>query len=695
MSDTAALTANEKAGTVETRAEYEKNPGEFTKYWLKAIELASDEEKDWRAQAKETIDRYKANKARSFNILYANTQTTVPALYNSEPVPDVRRRFGDDDEAGQTLAEIIERAISIQAEMYDFDSTMKAAVKDRQLPGRGVSRVRLMMGENGSKWLKWEPVSYRDFRRGPAKTWDDVPWVAYRHRLKRDELVALNPKIGEQVGLDASVGEAPKKDDDKLADTFKRATVWEVWDREARKVYFLAESHPLAPLKVEDDPYKLRQFWPSPRPLYQVEVPDTLVPVCEFQIWKSLADEVDDITKRIAGIVKVMKWRGLYAGQFENIMAKLSGLDDGELAAADDSARAMQEGGIDKAIWLWPIEQAIQTVQGLYEAREQAKAHLYELTGVADILRGQTNAQETLGAQQIKAQWGSLRLQDGQKDVQRYARDCFRISADMLGLFEPAQLEAMTGLSFRPEMPEGTPPEMQQQAMMVAEQQAQKSIALLQSDLQREFAIEIETDSTIRADLSRAQQNIAGFVQGFGTFIQSVGPAVQAGMMPPEAAVKLLTSFARAFKLGREAETVLDEWEQHLQDKAKQPPPPNPEQQKAQLEIQAKQQDMQMKGAQQQADLQAKQQEQQMNLQMKQAELELKRQELELQRQKMELEAQHAQHAHAAKMQAMQEEARFASEARAADAQHEDARRGAELQFIQQKQAMRPPVGAA
>jgi hypothetical protein len=43
----------------------------------------------------------------------------------------------------------------------------------------------------------------------------------------------------------------------------------------------------------------------------------------------------------------------------------------------------------------------------------------------------------------------------------------------------------------------------------------------------------------------------------------------------------------------------------------------------------------------------------------------------------------------------MQEEARFASEARAADAQHEDARRGAELQFMQQKQAMRPQAGAA
>lgn len=567
MSQTEALSAQEQAGSVETRADYEKTPGDFTKHWLKAIELAGDEEKDWRAQADETIKRYKGSKSKSFNVLYANTQTTVPALYNSEPAPDVRRRFGDDDEAGQALAEVIERALYIQNELYDFDAVMKAAVKDRQLPGRGVSRVRLSTGPNGSKWIKWEPVAYDDFRHGPAKTWDDVPWVAYRHKFKRDELIEIAGKdLGDRVPLEVAVGEAPKKDADKLPDMFKRAIVWEIWDKETRRVYFIAESFSDAPLKVYEDPYKLRQFWPSPRPMYQVECTDTLTPVCEFTIWKALADEVDDLTKRISGIVKTMKLRGLYAGQFENLMAKLKDLDDGELAAADDAARTMQEGGIDKAVWMWPVDLAAKVVESLYTAREQAKTQLYELTGVADILRGSTQASETATAQQIKAQWGSLRLQEAQRDVQRYARDCFRISADLLGLFEPAELMAMTGI-----------------------QDAQSVMAVLKMDLQREFLIEIETDSTIKADLSKTQQNIAGFVQGFGTFVQSVGPAVQAGMMPPEIAVQLLTSFARAFKLGREAESALDAWEKALQAKAQQPPQPDPKQQADQIKAQAEQ----------------------------------------------------------------------------------------------------------
>ena len=71
--------------------------------WLEAIRLQRKAEEAWRKKAEKAVDRYRDEKERSgrrFNILFANTQTTIPALYNSEPVPDVRRRFGDDDEDG-------------------------------------------------------------------------------------------------------------------------------------------------------------------------------------------------------------------------------------------------------------------------------------------------------------------------------------------------------------------------------------------------------------------------------------------------------------------------------------------------------------------------------------------------------------------------------------------------------------------
>jgi hypothetical protein len=78
-----------------------------------------------------------------------------------------------------------------------------------------------------------------------------------------------------------------------------------------------------------------------------------------------------------------------------------SGDNDG---VAAESARAyMANGGLEKAIWWMPIEQLAAVLQQLYLARDQAKATIYEITGISDILRGATNPNETLGAQQLKA----------------------------------------------------------------------------------------------------------------------------------------------------------------------------------------------------------------------------------------------------------------------------------------------------
>jgi colicin import membrane protein len=58
--------------------------------------------------------------------------------------------------------------------------------------------------------------------------------------------------------------------------------------------------------------------------------------------------------------------------------------------------------------------------------------------------------------------------------------------------------------------------------------------------------------------VARLKTNAAEFVQGFGGFIQAVGPAVQAGAMPMDVVADLLTAFARNFKLGRQAEDALE-----------------------------------------------------------------------------------------------------------------------------------------
>jgi hypothetical protein len=112
--------------------------------WLLEIKLASKREKDWREKAVAILDKYrgKDRKKNSFNILWANTEVLRPALYNSTPKPDVRRRFRQNDMLGKAVAEVAERSLSYCIDAYDLDNCVKNDVLDALLPGRGLSRVR-------------------------------------------------------------------------------------------------------------------------------------------------------------------------------------------------------------------------------------------------------------------------------------------------------------------------------------------------------------------------------------------------------------------------------------------------------------------------------------------------------------------------------------------------------------------------
>lgn len=723
-----------RQGLYESRPQEEaKGEAHLVKVWLDALGVAGKEEETWRKRGAECVGIYRDEKDRQqrrFNILYAITETLSPAVYNSTPIPDIRPRFGDQfaaqpqqqpaqqppqpgmpPEAQQppqppptdptkVAARVLEKAISFGLDAYDFDATMHAAVKDVLLPGRAVTRVRYepsfagdpltdengkpQMGEDGEpiypiayQQVTCEHVPWKSFRRGPGRMWGDVPWIAFEHFLTRDQLRKLNPKLAEKVNLDAPIDGVAMEDKDRPPDqVFMRACVWEIWDKEKREVVFIAPSFKDKPLRVEPDPLKLQGFLPIVRPLYALETTDSLVPVPLYWTYRDQAEELDKITRRITALVAVMKWRGLYAASEETSgnLSSLKDADDGDLLPATEfMSITAQGGGLDKAIWLMPVKEVAEVLSGLYQQREAIKQVIYEITGVADILRGSTKASETATAQEIKAQWGSLRIQRIQAEVQRYVRDIFRLKAELIAEhFDPQVLSMMTGEQVTPEV-----------------------MQILKSDVMRSYRIDVETDSTVRADLQRRQENIAQFVQGTAQYIAAVGPAVQAGQMPAEVAAELFGAFASVFKLGRKAEDALD----RMSTAAQQPQPekPDPEAQKAQAEMQRMQMQAQIDQTKAQADMQAKQQEMQMKMQLmqadmaaKQADLEIKRAELDLKREEIALKQQDMQITSQAKQAEMAMNLQHKQEESAISLQSKR-----DMAEIQKQQAAKPKADAA
>ena len=670
---------NANTATYESKSEAVKDEKDLVKLWLDQIARSGEDEKKWREDAERAENAYKSEEGsrnREFNIFHANIETIVPALYNSTPIPDVRRRFADKDPVGKVVSDIIERSLSFTVDTYDFDGTMHATIKDSEITDRGVARVRYFpyfSGEGEEERLSYaevrcEHVLWRDFRRGPGRFWGEVPWEAFRHYLSKDEIAKLIEGSGidiEEIPLNYSTDGLESKEKDAKADVFKRAMVWEIWDKDSKKVLFICQDYHERILKSDDDPLQLTGFFCTPKPLQAIEQTGSLVPVTPLRIYETLVDELNTVTRRITKLVKTLRPRGLYGGNALD-MKNVGEAEDGELVPATDVMAFLQAGGLEKAIAWYPLDPTTKAVQTLYEQREAIKQTIYEVTGIADILRGSTDPGETLGAQQLKAQWGSLRIQRRQSEVARFARELFEIKAEIIATkFDWPLLSRMTGIELpsmeqkqtaqaliqqvqqATQMGQQVPPNIAQQAQQMGEMlnspSQEEVMQLLQDDISRNYRIDIESDSTIRNDLTRNQQTMNLFLQGTAQFGQAMGPIIMADQSMKPVVMEIYGAFARQFKLGRQAEDAIEHATEQSQKTANQPPPPSPEQQKMEAEKQKQAADLQMAQEKHKMEIEKMQ----LGLQIEKEKLQLKREEMEMKRQEMALDMQ----AHQQKMQ--------------------------------------------
>jgi hypothetical protein len=622
--------------------------------WLKHIKRAKDDAEDWIKHADEATIVYEADRSKEggnirFNILHSNIETIVPALYNSTPTPDVRRRFSDKDPVAKQGVDIIERCVSYTVDQYDLDATMREVVKDSELPGRGTARIRYepKMEEQqdpegqpfqavGYQQVTCEHVQWNRWGHGPGKTWEQVQFVYFEHDLSAEDLekLGVDPMRVEKLTFDEASSGSRRSEKKDSSGILKTVPTCEIWDKRRRKVWFVTEQDKDEPLLVIDDPLKLQNFYPIPKPLQPLRKRNSLMPIVPYQVYKPLVEELERITKRISSLINQLRVRGLYDKALGSDFELLKYCEDGQYEPAEQAAQFLSGGGLEKAIAHWPMEPTIAALQQLYVQRDQIKQTIYEVTGLSDILRGATDANETLGAQQIKAQWGSQRVQIKQAEVARFARDLFRMKAEIIcNHFTSQNIQAMTQLEM--------PPEVEQ---------------VIRSDAMRGYRIDIESDSTIRADMTRTQEQMTMFLQSTAQFVQAMGAVVETMPQSMPAMVEVYTSFTRKFKLGKTAEDALESLSQISQQQAQaqqeaeqQEQPPSPEEQKMQMEMQVAQQkaqmdaqamaakaeaDMRMK----QADLEMMQQKSQIEIQFRAEELALKREEMALKREMMALD---------------------------------------------------------
>jgi hypothetical protein len=545
----------------------------------------------------ERISNEKSDK--KYNVLWSNTETIKPALYFRTPKPMVDRRNKDreDSEANKIAREAasaLERCLEYTLDEFDFDGLMTELVEDYQLPGRAVAKavynpvfkeermaadplgynsVDPLLDEVSGDLIEqpdepyydkgvehdddgaytmedvvdWESagaeyVYWKDYRQGKAKVWAAMPWVAFGVDMSRDDLhkrfdKSLGKEKVDKIPLNKIATEINREEvDDTTLELFKRARVWEIWDKDENKVCWICTDYKDSPLDSGPPPLKFKHFYPCNRPLTMVENNGEHEPIPEYVMYQDQAKELDLLTMRINLLFEAVKVAGVYDKSNTGVVNLLSKDNENKLIGVSNWAMFTEKGGVKGAISWLPIDMVVAVLETLYKSREAIKQDMYELTGIADIIRGASDARETAAAQQIKGKFASMRLQDKQKKVARAARDILRLIGEIISEnFSKETIEVMSGM-----------------------QLSDEAYELLQNDAMRRFTIGIETDSTIQPNEREEQDSRTKFIVATSRFIKEASQVSSA--IPEFTSVmgQLLMFGMRSFRVGRDLEDEME-----------------------------------------------------------------------------------------------------------------------------------------
>lgn len=555
---------------------------------------------------------------KKVNLFYANVNTLKESLFNSLPKPDVSRvQRGDfEDDASRVAALIVQRGLTYEVECAEnFEEAVDLAILDRLVPGIGQVWISFDVDKDDenqpvdlTESIRIEHVFWKDFLYEPARRWSKVGWVARRLHLTKKEFV---DKYGEEK-FELIGGVETNRDDQGLTPkeiNQNTICVYEIWDKRTKKVFHVYKGLEDA-LQEMDDPYKLRKFFPCPRPLIANVNTVAFKPRTDYSIAQDQYNQLDVLYGRIDLIVEAVKVAGLYDQSNTSIARMLSGAEN-TLIPVDNWAMHAERGGARGQIDWYPVEQVVTVLQQLYAAFEATKQILFEVTGMSDIIRGASNPYETKGAQQIKAEFASVRMGGYQRDVSKFVRDILRIMAEMFTqLYGDDKIIQIIG---------NLPPS--------DEELLPEAAKILRNDVLSKYKVNVQTNSLTQADWGLEKEQRMELVNTIG---QMIGQTTELAKETPELAmlgVQLIKFAIAGYKAGTELEGWIDKQLDEMTRQAveqknnPQPPEPSAEEKKAEADMQKMQMEMQMKQQEAEGKMAMEQQKMQMDLQMKEAEL--------------------------------------------------------------------------
>ena len=566
--------------------------------WGAEIKSANKYLKDFKQDAKKIEERYLDKRGTydqsefRVNLFWSTMQVVLATLYAQPPKADVRRLYDDpNDDASRVAGEIMGRLLNndIQKDGSTSNGAIRTAVQDWSIVGMGqvwarydvqtsvedfdevsdpvtgeilVEAQSIERLEHEDALIEW--VHWDDFLYSPARVWEEVRWVSRRVYMTREQLVArFGEEIGKRVPMSSKPATKTTTDDGNSQplpkDPWNRAEVYEIWDKRTRTVYWYNSGCDFL-LDSREDPLQLRDFFPCPSPMFANLTSSALLPRADYIMAQGQFEQMDELNTRATWLTRAMKVVGVYDKTAEGVQRMLSQAIENQLIPVDNWAMFAEAGGVKGKIDWLPLELVANTVEKLKAFQESVKAQIYEVLGISDIMRGSTKASETASAQQIKAQFGSTRMQLKQYAVAKFVQSALGIKAEIIERhFQPETIVKRSNILMSPDA-----------------QYAQEAVQLLKSPEETEYRVNVEADSLSIIDRKAQIESYTGMLTAVGQAMQQITPMIEKVPQTAPAMLGIIKSFIAKFQASEEVEGLFDQAIQALQEQAKQPPQPNP-----------------------------------------------------------------------------------------------------------------------
>lgn len=561
-------------------------------YWQKQLETAYANPlyKKWIKTSKNIARRYR-NQAflsdntrkkaeldgdcKGYNLLYRNVSVRLPFILPFIPKVQIDRTNRDNDQVARVASMILERTTAKMTECPQFKRALSYAKLDAELSNFGVIWVSYAPYYTTDGFLKeditFDYVSHEDFIWQKSKHWDDCGWVARRKRMTEEDVKKQFPGLrlpeamtDDELDLMEKNGLIDEKDRED-----KTVSVYEIWDKWDKKVYIFHPTYKKI-LATYDYPYDIE--FPCARPLSYDEFTDSTVPVSRHAQYLAQYEAVDNINKRITKIKDALRVAGGYDASIPDF-GKLFDADNDNSLIGLKNTEKLNGKPLESVVWMLPQDNIATALERLKIVRDEYIQDIQKGLGIYDVLEGDTKAQEAYGTNRLKGSFGTMRLQDDQKDAIYFVQDTIRIACDIIcQTFEPLSLLAYSTIEYAEQSPDLI---IQALDLLHTDRLKNTRLTISLEDVRSYY------DSDYKANISELWTNVFTQLQATSAMVQQI----------PEMAIiakPAIMSMIRGYKVGafveQQMEEAIDNAIAAYQQRLAQPQQPTPDMIKAQNE---------------------------------------------------------------------------------------------------------------